>query len=176
MPEPNASPTDADTSPRKVVPVTFEYVSFQGGKPTHVEEKRHLYYTMGSLAKMFKKFGVQQERARQMAEKEDPQEAQRELEDLLETTETGMTKEEGTIVMLWAGLLAEASARGEDLTVEQVGNMIDIENAPQIGDKIEEAFQYFQAGEEAPDDTEPEGEEEGGDTVKKPPEMTKTPR
>lgn len=140
-------------APRKVVPVTFEYVSFAEGDYQEVSEKRHIYYTMGSVAQMMEKFGVSQDRAREIAQSaEGEDEAVEELENMIAETETGMTEEEGMIVMLWAGLLAEANSKGEDLTVQEVGNMWDLDRMDEITDAIREAWAYFDQGEATQED------------------------
>lgn len=141
-------------APRKVVPITFEYVSFADGDYQNVSEKRHIYYTMGSVAQMMEKFGVSQDRAREIAQNaEGEDEAVEELENMIAETETGMTEEEGMIVMLWAGLLAEANSKGEDLTVQEVGNMWDLDRMDEITSAIREAWAYFDQGEVTQENT-----------------------
>lgn len=167
---------DTPEAPRKVVPVEFEYEKFTPEGHSTVTETRHIYYTMGSVAQMMDEFGVPQERARKVAEGGDPDVAEDELEEIIENTETGLSHEEGVIVMLWSGLQAEARGRGEDLTIGEVGDMIDLENIEEISERIAEAWEYFQEGESTDDsDADDSGKGRGGEATA-PPKTTKSPR
>ena len=148
-----ASPKGEEANPRKVVPLTFEYMTFTDEGPKEVSEKRHLYYTMGSVIRMMEEMGVDRERAKQAADSaDDEEEAEERLNEVIQNTELEMSEEEAMMVMLWAGLLPEADTRGETLTVEQVSHMVDTDSMGQISEAIRDAFLYFQIGEEGDED------------------------
>jgi hypothetical protein len=168
---------NSDTGPRKVIPITFKYVDFSSGQPREVEEERHLYYTMGAVKKLMDQFGVDQAAAQDaVQDASSPEEAQEELDNILAQTEIEMSEQEGIITMVWAGLLPEAQARGEELTVEQVGNMIDLERVEEITEAVQEAWEYFNTGEEGEATPTPDSSEKDGEEPQKKATTTKSPR
>lgn len=173
---------NAKMTPRKVVPVEFTYMDFTGETPTEKTETRHIYFTMGAVSKMLEELGVPKEQAKIAAEADSEEEAEEKLDNILEEAELEVSQQQGAIIIVWAGLQAESNQRGETLTVEQVGQMIEMDRMDEIMGAVDEAFAYYQMGEDAEmkDQEQEGGDQEAGETYettgKKPPEEVGSPR
>jgi hypothetical protein len=123
---------------QNAIPFTFRYLDFSEGEPREREERRHFYFTMGSVKRMYEVAEVDEDEMEEAIEKgelkqgdalprADDEEESMGAEELQKNFDVG-------IKMMWAGLLAEAEARGEVLTVEHVGHMVG------AGDELEDAM------------------------------------
>jgi hypothetical protein len=161
---------DSD-APRKVVPITLTYPTFTDDGYEEVEETRHLYYSMGAVTKMLDKLGVSNQEAKARAvQADDSDEAEEELGNLLTDAEIEVSQQRGMLIIVWAGLRSEARSLGERLTVDDVGEMIDPDSIDPVMDAVNEAFSYFQTGEEETrqaDVVTEDGEADDGDAAAK---------
>lgn len=155
----------------KIVPVEFEYVTFAEGGPKLVEETRHLYYTMGSLMAMYRQMGVDEEEIRRLkesAEKEDAELSKEQVMAVLGANATVESDLDAAAVILWAGLRYESRQKGEDLTPEDVADMIDLDDIEPMMEKVNEAFSKFEYGAALMAGDEEEGDEKTVDEVPEP--------
>jgi hypothetical protein len=91
----------------------------RGFVKVELDKERNLRYTMNALAEIEDQLGVP----------------------LSEMAELKMTIK-NVRVILWAGLIHE----DEELTQQEVGNMVDLENMQEVQEKVAEAFAMADKG------------------------------
>lgn len=89
--------------------------------PITLDKERHLAYPVMSLIRLKKEYGIQ------LSDLQDEEKAQ-DLETIL--------------AVIWAGLIHE----DKDLTLEDVGYMIDVTDLPAISEKLTEIFKSMNEG------------------------------
>jgi hypothetical protein len=140
-----ASPTE------KLVDLKLSYLTINdNGEPEEVQEEWYAYFTMGTFSKMYKKLGVPEDRAKQLAEEaqRDADSAEAGAEDfqdqIIQEVET--TEFEANILLVWASLQWHARQAGTEITVEDVGDRITADNAEYIITQVMRALEGFQTG------------------------------
>jgi hypothetical protein len=136
---------------QNAIPFTFRYLDFSEGEPREREEKRHFYFTMGAVKRMYEVAEVDEEQMEKAIEKgelnqgdalpraDDDEEEPMGFEELYQHFDFA-------VKVMWAGLLAEAEARGEVLTIEHVGHILTADQFDDASTAAMKAFYKFQSG------------------------------
>lgn len=136
---------------QNAIPFTFRYLDFSEGEPREREEKRHFYFTMGSVKRMYEVAEVDEDEMEEAIEKgeldqgdalpraDDDEEEPMGVDELHQYFDVA-------VKVMWAGLLAEAEARGEVLTVEDVGHMVSADQLEDASTAAMKAFRKFITG------------------------------
>lgn len=131
-----------------LIETTISYVDLdENGEPVERHEKWYLHVTFRTLSAMYKRLGVNEERARELAE--DVQDGKRDEDefDRLASQEIDVPEQEAIYHMVWGAMKWHADKRGRDLTPEDVGDMLTPENAENVALQMRRAMHLFETGE-----------------------------
>lgn len=134
---------------QNLVKVNLSYLELEDGEPVEREEERYMYFTMRSVSDMYKRMGIDEQKAREYAEEakeaDDEDEAAKQFE-MMAREEVQTSEVEAGILLIWAALQWDARQRGEELTPDDVGDLIDADNVERILIQARRAMYLFREG------------------------------
>ncbi len=159
--------TDAGTPTDKLVEVDWTYLTLdEDGRPTTKTETWFAYFTFRSLSEMYKRIGLDEQRAQDLAREADEEDGDVQ-EDFVEAVQEDVevTDFEANYYLIWAAFQWHARQRGVKLTPDEVADRITADNVEHVLTEVLRAMEAFETGtlpsreevEERRDEVEPSG-------------------
>ena len=125
----------------------FTYLTLEGNEPKEVSETFYLYFTFGTVSEMYKRMGVDEQRAQSLADEmgeADDVDAEAFQEEVVQDVQKSDL--EINMIMVWAAMQWHVRQQGDTISVEEVGDMIHADNAEEVLINTMRALEVFQTG------------------------------